>query len=301
VTNIVIPAIPEGFGRATEKLADTVRHVVDLVAGPKRIRAKAQAQADADAYALVVRAQANTEAKEIESRALMRLRKRETRRQNNIESITEKAILALPPPDQISSGRVNDDWTSRFFGECQDISDEQMQQLWARILAGEVAQPGTFSPRTLSVVRDLTTADANLFASLCSFIWTLSGWDNKSTPIIHDFDAPSAAKAELYYPSLMHLSSIGLIEFNSVTPFLFGAPGTMFTASYFGKVHQLQSDHGAKRDLPIGRVVFTAVGGELVEVCNAVGNEEIEKAAVAAWGEAGWKEVPAPESTQTGS
>lgn len=29
-----LPAIPEGFGRAAEKLADTVRHVVDIAVGP---------------------------------------------------------------------------------------------------------------------------------------------------------------------------------------------------------------------------------------------------------------------------
>ena len=36
--------IAQGLGPAAEKLADTVRHVVDLVAGSDRIIAKTQAQ-----------------------------------------------------------------------------------------------------------------------------------------------------------------------------------------------------------------------------------------------------------------
>jgi hypothetical protein len=170
ITDVKI-TIPEGFGRAAEKLADTVQHVVELAAGPNRIRAKAQAHADAEAYAVVARAEALVTAGDIESRALARLRKRETRRQNNIEQIAEKAVLALPSPDKVSDEQVSEDWTTRFFEECQDISDEQMQQVWGRILAGEVARPRSFSPRTLSIVRDMRRADATRFPALCDLAW----------------------------------------------------------------------------------------------------------------------------------
>jgi uncharacterized repeat protein (TIGR03899 family) len=217
MNNVVLPAIPEGFGRAAEKLADTVRHVVDLVAGPDRIRAKAQAQADAKAYALVVLAEGSSKVQDIEARALARLRKRETRRQNNIEAITEKAFDALPPPEQMSEQRVDEDWTTRFFNECQDISDEQMQQIWARILAGEVARPGSFSPRTLSIVRDLTKNDADLFVKLCRFIWVIPGLN--FVPVIHDVEASHVVQSGLNFGNLTHLTSIGLTEFNNVTFF----------------------------------------------------------------------------------
>jgi hypothetical protein len=143
-----VPVLPEGFGRAAEKLADTIRHVVDIVVGPDRIRARAQAQADA---ALII-AEGRAHVQEIEVRAVERLRKRETRRQQNIERITLKAVAALPPAEQISEQPVNSDWTTRFFEECHDISDEQMQEIWAKIMAGEVARPGSFGPRTLTIV-----------------------------------------------------------------------------------------------------------------------------------------------------
>jgi Protein of unknown function (DUF2806) len=140
MSNGQLPILPEGFGRAAEKLADTIRHVVDIVVGPDRIRAKAQGQADS---ALIL-AEGRAQVQEIEACAIERLRKREARRQTNIESITLKALDALPPPTGISEQPVSEDWTSRFFEECQDISDEQMQQIWARIMAGEVLGPDAF-------------------------------------------------------------------------------------------------------------------------------------------------------------
>ena len=36
------------------------------------------------------------------------------------------------------------DWFVRFFEASGNISNEQMQELWARVLAGEVNTPGTF-------------------------------------------------------------------------------------------------------------------------------------------------------------
>src|SRR5688572_30325006 len=111
MSNENLPAKLEGFGIAASKLADTVRHVVDLVAGPDRLRAKAQAQADAE----VIAAEAQVEIREIQARAVDRLRKRETRRQRNIEAITEKAASALPPDESVSTEPVSDDWITRFF------------------------------------------------------------------------------------------------------------------------------------------------------------------------------------------
>jgi uncharacterized protein DUF2806 len=106
-----------GFGRAAEKLADTIRHVIDVVIGPDRLRAKAQAEADSE----VIRAKGRAEVQDIEARATARVHKREVRRQRNLESITRQALEALPPPEQISEEPISEDWTTRFFQESQDV------------------------------------------------------------------------------------------------------------------------------------------------------------------------------------
>jgi Protein of unknown function (DUF2806) len=298
MADVKITLLPESFGPAAEKLAGTVQHVVEFVAGPERVRARAQAHADAEAYAIVTKAEADARAKGLESRAFVRLKKRETRRQNNIEQITEKAVLHLPPPEQVSDERVNEDWTSRFFEECQDISDAQMQQIWAKILAGEVARPGSFSPRTLTVVRDLTTKDAILFARLCSFIWHLPGWFHP-TPIIMNFQASEVVEAGLYFSNLVHLKSIGLVEFSPSPMYLVQPARTEFSPSYFGKVHQLRCTTGEQQPL-IGCTVFTAVGIELVNTLEPVQNERYERLALDCWHQHGWIEAPSAVETDVG-
>ena len=289
--------LPDGVGRALEKLADTVRHVVDLGAGPDRIRAKKIAEAEGQGAAIVILAEARAKAldiearaaADIEARAAARVRNLEVRRQENIESVIRKAIDALPPPErQVSEEPVNEDWTSRFFRDCQDISDEQMQQIWARILAGEVVRPGNFAPRTLSIVRDLTKQDANLFAKLCSFTWDIPG--TGLMPVMHIVDGQSV-EAELHLSALMHFTSIGLIEFNVVTQYATVTTRTEIAPSYYGKVHQLKSDGGASRSLSLGHLVFTAAGAELAGISHAAGNDRYEKTALDAWNARGWKEA----------
>ena len=281
-----LPTLPEGFGRAAEKLADTIRHVVDIAVGPDRIRARAQAQADA---ALII-AEGRTQVQEIEVRAIERLRKREVRRQQNIESIALKALDALPPPDQISAEPVSEDWTSRFFEECQDISGEQMQQIWARLMAGQVARPGSFSPRTLSVVRDLTKYDANLFAKLCGCSWSFPGTTTGPVPVIIAIEMPQIVEMNLSFGALTHLTSIGLIEFNNVSGYRLADALNEIDASYFGKVHHLKTE-GADRRFDVGKAIFTVVGQELSRISAAIGNDAYRKATLEKWNEMGWKEV----------
>jgi len=303
-TGSVQITIPDGFGRAAEKLADTIHHVVDLAMGPDRIRAKIIAEAEGQAAAMVIFAEGRAKVQGVEARAVARLRKREVRRQENIESITKKAFDALPPPVQVSEQPVNQDWTSRFFQECQDISDEQMQQIWARILAGEVARPGSFAPRTLSIVRDLTKEDADLFAKVCSFTWDIPG--TGIIPVIHMVDGlvdglvdgQQSAKAELNIGMLMHLTSIGLIEFNVVTEYGTVETRTEIAPSYYSRGHQLKSDGGVRRSLSLGHVVFTSAGAELARISNAVGNDQHEKAALDKWSTKGWKEATDVAETQ---
>jgi Protein of unknown function (DUF2806) len=276
-----VPTLPTGFGRAAEKLADTVRHVVDLVAGSDRLLAKAKTQAEAE----IISAEGRAQVQDIEARAVDRLRKRESRRQKNIESITIQAIKALPPPEQVSEEAVSEDWASRFFEECQDIGNSEMQQIWARILANEVARPKSFEPRTLSIVRDLTNDDAQLFARLCSFAWFIPGAE--FVPVIHDVDAPSVTKSGITFLGLTHLTSIGLIEFGALRGFGIKKLNEI-TPQYCGKGHFLKAPAGS--EFPIGKVIFTAVGSQLLRISGAPGDEEHRAVALAAWKKSGWNE-----------
>ena len=52
-----------------------------------------------------------------------------------------------------------------------------MQELWARLLAGEASGPGTFSKHTVNLLADLDPIDARMFSQVCDFGWLLKGDD----------------------------------------------------------------------------------------------------------------------------
>ncbi|GGA00862.1 DUF2806 domain-containing protein [Dyella caseinilytica] len=85
---------------------------------------------------------------------------RERKRQNNVESITSVAAADLFDQTEVPDQRPDEDWINRFFSAAEDVSSEQMQELWGRILSGEIKKPGSYSLKTLDFVKNLTKEDA---------------------------------------------------------------------------------------------------------------------------------------------
>ena len=96
-----------------------------------------------------------------------RIQFQEEKRQRNIEDVLTKAALELGNED-VQEHEPDHDWTSRFFNDIQDVSNEEAQQLYTKVLAGEVERPGHTSIKTLSILRDLDQSTAALFKTLCS-------------------------------------------------------------------------------------------------------------------------------------
>lgn len=88
---------------------------------------------------------------------------KELRKMNNILQVSEKAVHEFVENEQVSSEVVYPDWSARFFNIIEDVSDDEMQNLWAKILAGEIKHPKSFSLRTLDVLRNLSKEEAETF------------------------------------------------------------------------------------------------------------------------------------------
>lgn len=104
---------------------------------------------------------------EVSDLVTARIRFQEEKRQRNIKAVVEQAASELGEK-QVEDREPDHDWTARFFSEVQDVSSEEMQLLWSRVLAGEVERPGRSSVRTLGILRNLDRETAKLFSKLCS-------------------------------------------------------------------------------------------------------------------------------------
>lgn len=60
------------------------------------------------------------------------------------------------------------DWFMRFYEIVGNISDEKVQDMWARIMAGEINKPQSFSLRTLDVLKNIGKPEAELFSNILS-------------------------------------------------------------------------------------------------------------------------------------
>lgn len=76
----------------------------------------------------------------------------------------------LNKEDIFSDEPIDFDWLMRFFDAVGNISNEELQKLWGKVLAGEVKNSGNFSLRTLDIVRNMTQKEAKLFNDFCRYI-----------------------------------------------------------------------------------------------------------------------------------
>lgn len=94
----------------------------------------------------------------------------EHQRLNNIKCVTFEAMKALPEHHTVSDDPVDADWAPRYFDAVKDVSRDDMRRRWGRLLAGELVRPGSFSLRTLDVLHNLSSADAQLFDRVAPFV-----------------------------------------------------------------------------------------------------------------------------------
>src|SRR5882724_11237743 len=252
------------LGELSKPATVLVEKISDAVGGifkPYQIVRVAKAEAQADR----VRAEGQIEISDLQRRAFHRFLEEEAKKQKNIEEITQKALPLLE--EKSKPEEIENDWITNFFDRCRLVSDDEMQSLWSRVLAGEANSPGSYSNRTLSFLSGLDRREANMFAKLCGFAWDIDGL----VPFIY-LGHPDFALPDIYEKNgidervLKDLQSIGLIQ---LTDGRFEMVFPQSRASYFGREVILRFKHGDKIVLPVGRVQLTNVGQELAPICGA--------------------------------
>lgn len=105
----------------------------------------------------------------LEERTQERLNFQEAKKQLNIESVTAFAAQELKDESAVTDEPLDEDWTTRFFRIAEEVSNEEMQALWGKILAGEIKQPKSYSLRTLELIRNLSKKEADTFMKVANF------------------------------------------------------------------------------------------------------------------------------------
>jgi hypothetical protein len=173
-----------------------------------------------------------------------------------------------------SDRSIDGDWLYRWRDCAAQVSTEELQSLWAKVLAGEVKAPGAYSLRTLDFLKNLSRAEAEEIQLLCPYV--VNGQF-----ILTYGDMATGPEISIEYP--MRMQELGLIS---------GAGGLGLSVSWksnvVGKMSQqvLQMNGymvfartaGHDKPLTLGMYRVTPLGMQVLSLNPVAANESYVRA-----------------------
>ena len=211
------------------------------------------------------------------------------RKQINIDQISAIALDELKSQkhllkdDEIEPSPISDDWLNAFESEATQMSSEQMQKLFGKILAGEIQRPSSYSIKTVKLLAQLDNLAAILFTTLCSLSVSLRLGDHliQDARVVSLGDASSNTLQSfgLGFDQLNILQEYGLIiaNYNSYMDYQFSIvrDGAAFLPmKYQNADWALIPKEGItiQQDLKITGVAFSKSGKELLSIVDVIPN-----------------------------
>ena len=273
---------------ASAKLGDTIlkglgmalNHVFEF--DVKQIDRVSTAKANARAREITAEAEAWANAaivlKDLDNELIQRTGQRvliqSVKRQENIEKtllLTDEDLRDSSQP--ISEIPVDEDWAVKFFNIAQDVSNEEMQLLFAKILSGEIRNPGSFSARTVQALSLLDTTTANIFRKFCDITIEVTPVADLLTAVLWEpFGPPGTnglAPVGLSYLQLTQLQDAGLIQHDLSAYREIPLPILTFPCKIGDQPFQFHFDGDAQYgNVRLKVLHFTKIGLELRKVTN---------------------------------
>ena len=263
---IGIAAVGAALSKPASTLIEKASDAVGGLCEPWQIKRVRKAEAKGEAAAALIKATSDIETTDLHQRAVRRSIWEEAQQQKNMEAILTKAVPQLNENSNPES--VENDWIVNFFDKSRVVSDDEMQRLWARVLAGEANAPGTYSKRTVNFISDLDKAEANLFTQFCGFVVQMVG-SSEPLPLVFDEGAKIYETQGIDFMGLQHLDSIGLIKFAPSMGFKLQDVPKGIVFIYGGRPLALVMKKATNNTLEIGKTLLTRTGRELFPICGS--------------------------------
>lgn len=171
------------------------------------------------------------------------------------------------------------DWHIRFYEACGNVTNEDMQNIWAKLLSGEINQPGSYSFRTLECLKNLTTKEAKLFEKVCRYSAKMGG--NVFFPRFGDI----MYKNNITYDDIIDLDDCGLLKSDSGMNIRMSVGLDFAIIASDNKfvllVKKRRKDNRNYLEMPdylftaVGAELYSVVGGEMdiISLCRILQNE----------------------------
>lgn len=272
------------FGDVSKAATVLMEKIADSVTGlcrPWQIKRVANAEAEAK----IIAKRADIEVLELEERALRRFVAEETAKQENMESIAAKSIPHLK--QDANPSKMEKDWITNFMDRCRLISDDEMQEMWSKVLADEANSPGSVSKQTVNIMSQMDKNDALMFQKFASFVL----WGGEPVPFILQTIGFERLWLDSGLDSMTkwHLQNLGLVDVcQSLGGFTVNDMKVNPELTYFNEtISVISVDPKLNGNIPIGVVDFTRPGIQLFRICSPLKIEGFCEEVVKYWTEAG--------------
>lgn len=126
------------------------------------------------------------------------------RKETNIaKSILIAEDILSQDQQEVSEAPIEDDWLYSWREYAGRVSVNELQDLWGRILAGEVKQPGTYSIRTLEFLKGISKSEAELISKAARYV--IDGRIHRNKDGFLEVDG-------LNFSQLLFLQDIGILS-----------------------------------------------------------------------------------------
>lgn len=175
-----IAAIAATVGVVGGKLIAAVEKATGALFEPAKIVRRAEAEAEAK----LIHAYTDIQIDDIRQRASRRVLAQEIQKQKNAEEIVYSAAKQVVS-EPAEGKAIEEDWLNRFILEAQEVSDERLQAIWSKLLAGEFQSPGKYSRRLFRVIKDLDPGEAQLIDELSAKVLFVEKKDGTLTAFLN--------------------------------------------------------------------------------------------------------------------
>lgn len=186
-------------------------------------------------------------------------------RQMSIAQIAQQ--IAKEGTDFSEDSSVNDEWLERFMDSAKFVSEEEVQILWANILAKEFEEPNSTPPSVIRILSEITPQYAKAFNAICNLAVAISVVDIEGN--IYDAEEvvivpPNCEYLKQYginFYVLNELQILGLIQYHALGDFIARFDNTKFTK--VNLKYGIQSATVIKYEnnkFPVGTVILTSAG-----------------------------------------
>lgn len=230
-----------------------------------------------------------------EKAALIYNSRKFTREYANSKKIYEQAKSHFNSHTQ--EDKIDNDWLHFFFDKAEKVSNESMQIIWAKLLAGEFNKQGSISRKLIHIISIMDVHSAKSFQTFCLYVFERYGfvtaYDTEAVLIPAGFYENSfdfRLKAEEW------LKQAGYEDYRDLAGDITMNAGELNSLENLGLVqkvpdskcgitlmYSLENDEVVyitpqdDNEIPLGQYAFTQEGKQLYKILNRAGNKAVFK------------------------